>query len=57
MSWLEYYRLLEKYNGDLQRASGNELAEAARGNPNDPISALTVARRKYLEDKNDNRPD
>lgn len=53
MSWLDYYRLLERYDGDLDKASRRELASAARGNPNDPPSALRLARQKWQEALNE----
>jgi len=48
---MDYYRLLEKYNGDLSKATEEELYAAARANPNDPPSALRLARRKWDEKK------
>lgn len=49
MSWREYYTLLEKYDGDLRKATKTELKEAARGNPNDPASARQLAEKKWAE--------
>ncbi|GEM_PF-1600531 len=47
MGWLDYYRLLEKYDGDLSKATPEELEAAARANPNDPATALQIAMEKY----------
>ena len=47
MSWIEYYNLLEKYDGNLAMAKSRELKSAARGNPNNPTSALVLAKEKY----------
>ncbi len=49
MSWRDYYRLLEKYNGNLSKATKAEMKEAARGNPNDPVSARQLAEKKWAE--------
>lgn len=49
MGWIDYYNLLEKYNGDFSKATKDEKESAARGNPNDPISALDLARKKFKE--------
>lgn len=49
MGWMDYYRLLEKYNGDLSKASRKEMAAAARANPNTPPAARSLARRKWHE--------
>lgn len=50
MSWLEYHRLLEKYKGNISNATEEEIKSAEKGNPNNPDSALRVARMKYLTD-------
>jgi len=52
MGWFQYYRLLENYDGDLTKASMEEMAAAARGNPNNPPDARALAERKYAEKHN-----
>ncbi len=47
MGWIQYYNLLEKYKGDFSKATKKEKDWAARGNPNDPYSALELAREKF----------
>lgn len=49
MGWMDYYRLLEKYDGNFKKASRQEKREAARANPNDPFSARMLATQKYRE--------
>jgi hypothetical protein len=49
MGWLDYYHLLEKYNGDLKQANTSELAQAAKHNPNDPFNARRLAEKKWAE--------
>jgi len=49
MGWIDYYTLLEENNGDLSKAPENDLAWAARCNPNDPESARKVAEKIYKE--------
>jgi hypothetical protein len=49
MSWLDYYHLLEKHNGDLSKASTKELSQAAKNNPNDPFNARRLAEKKWKE--------
>ena len=51
MSWRDYYNLLEKYDGDLRKATKEELDYAWRGNPNNPHDALRLAKIKYKEAK------
>lgn len=51
MSWRDYYRLLERYNGDLGKATKAEMASAARGNPNTPEAARRLAERKCWQDR------
>jgi hypothetical protein len=51
MGWLDYYHLLEKYNGDLKKASTKELSQAAKNNPNDPFNARRLAEKKWQEKK------
>lgn len=47
MSWRDYYRLAEKYHGDLERATADELQAAAEANPNTPGAARDLAEREY----------
>lgn len=47
MSWLDYFALLEKYDGDLSKATREEMAFAAKCNPNDPPNARTIAEREW----------
>ena len=47
MSWLDYYSLLEKYEGDLTRATIEEMQFAAKCNPNDPPTARAIAEQEY----------
>ena len=49
---MQYYELLKYYKGDLSKATKSEKSWAARGNPNDPQSALRLARKKYKEEQN-----
>jgi hypothetical protein len=47
MGWMDYYRLFELYDGDIRKASKAELNQAARYNPNDPATALRIAKRQW----------
>ena len=47
MSWHDYYYLLEKYNGDLTKASPQELDYAKRWNPNTPEDARRLAEEEW----------
>jgi len=47
MSWRDYYYLFEKYDGDLTRATGEELDCARRGNPNTPEDARRLAQQEW----------
>jgi len=47
MGWFFYYKLLEKYDGDLSKAKDVELEAAAKSNPNDPVSARRLAEKKF----------
>ena len=51
MGWYTYYRLLEKYNGDLSKASDYEKKDAYLSNPNTPPRALEIAREKYNQEQ------
>ena len=50
MSWLDYYELLKKYDGDLSRATREEMAFAAKCNPNDPPTARAIAEKFWKEE-------
>lgn len=47
MGWYKYYLLLERYHGDLGRATKAEMADAASGNLNTPESSLRIAEKMY----------
>lgn len=51
MGWFQYYRLLEQYNGDLKKATKEELDRAAKGNPNNPTDARLLAELKWREEQ------
>lgn len=51
MGWLDYYRLLEKYDADLSRATREELRAAKAANPNNPVDALVLAWKEYQRRK------
>ncbi len=53
MGWYNYYKLLEKYVGDLDKASKKELREASLANPDNASAALEIAKKKWRikEDK------
>jgi hypothetical protein len=57
MSWRDYYRLYEKYDGDLRKASCLELEEAFQANPNDPFMARALAFCEYHRQFTDNVKD
>ena len=57
MGWRDYYRLLEKYDGDLSRADREEMRVAKAANPNDPVDALVLAWKKYQHHKRTARLD
>jgi len=48
MGWMNYYKLLDQYDGDLSKATRQEMDWAARCNPNDPPSARAIATEKWL---------
>jgi len=50
MGWLDYYRLLERHNGNLNNITKGEFDAAAKANPNDPDSAMKLAKEKYQEE-------
>ena len=50
MSWRDFYYLLEKYNGNMDEATDEELKYAVEGNPNEPYSARQLAQRKWDEE-------
>jgi len=47
MGWYTYYKLLEKYNGDLTKATKEEMDNAYKSNPNTPSRAREIAEEKY----------
>jgi len=47
MGWYTYFKLLEKYHGDLTKATREERKNAALSNPNNPRSALALARKQW----------
>lgn len=51
MGWLTYYYLLEKYNGNLSKATKEEMDLAFRDNPNTPPEARVFAEKKWQENK------
>ena len=51
MGWINYYNLLEKYNGDLSKATTQELGYAAYCNPNNPVDARNLAEKKWRENE------
>lgn len=50
MGWLDYYRLLEGHDGNLNNITKGEFDAAAKANPNDPETALRIAKEKYQEE-------
>lgn len=51
MGWYTYYKLLKKYEGDLSKATEDEMKDAWLSNPNTPPKALEIARGKYEAEK------
>lgn len=51
MGWYDYYKLLEKYDGDLKAASKEEMDFCARANPNTPMAAARIAMREYYAER------
>ena len=51
MGWLNYYNLLEKYGGDLSKATRQEMLFAARCNPNDPVTARRIAEARWKDEQ------
>lgn len=49
MGWYTYYKLLEKYSGDLTKATKDEIKDAVLSNPNTPDKALEIAKDKYFQ--------
>jgi hypothetical protein len=47
MKWKTFYKLLRKYDGDLNRASPHELRCADIASSGNPFTALRLAREKY----------
>ncbi len=50
MGWLTYYHLLEKYNGEILKATKEEMNFAFRDNPNTPPEARALAEKKWEEE-------
>ena len=50
---MTYFKILEKYNGDLNKATKKELDFAERDNPNTSLDALSLAKQKYEENLRD----
>lgn len=55
MGWFQYYKLLEKYEGDLSKATRLEMKWAATGNPNTPEAARSLAEEKWKQEQEDKR--
>lgn len=51
MGWYTYYKLLKKYDGDLSKATEDEMKDAWLSNPNTPPKALEIAREKFEAEK------
>lgn len=51
MGWRNYYMLLEQYDGDLSKATKEEMAWAAKCNPNTPHDARALAEEKWKTKK------
>jgi hypothetical protein len=49
MGWYNYFNLLEKYNGDLSKATKKEMDYAAYCNPDNPFDARALAEKKWKE--------
>lgn len=49
MGWYNYYTLLEKYAGDLNKATKEEMKNAADWNPNNPHDARALAEKIYKQ--------
>ncbi len=47
MGWYTYYKLLEKYGGDLSKATEAEMDNAFKSNPNTPDRARAIAEEQY----------
>lgn len=48
MGWITYYRLFEKYDGNITKSTEEEVKFAARDNPNDPETACRIAEEKWI---------
>lgn len=58
MSYKPFYRLLQKYDGNLDRAQQGELKRAdyaALAGGSTPFTALRLAREKYAADSDENK--
>lgn len=56
MGWLDYYRLLEKYHGDLSQATKEEMRAAVAANPNNAADALALAWKEFQRGKRESAP-
>lgn len=52
MGWYDFYNLLKKYSGDLDKATKEELSFCWRANPDDPLKAREIAEKKWREENN-----
>lgn len=50
MGWYQYYRLLDKYEGKLNKATKEELHQAKHVDESDSDSAKAYATSKWKED-------
>ncbi len=50
MGWIDYYKLLKKYKGDLRSITPGEKRLLMHNNPRTPKEALAVALEKYRQD-------
>ena len=52
MNWIIYYRLLEKYNDNLKKATEKEIKNFYKNNLINPHSARALAEKKWKEKNN-----
>ena len=55
MNWKSFYDLLEKYNGELGRATRKEIDLAVVENPGSSFEARKIAEEKWNENKNNEK--
>ena len=53
MPWIDYYNLLVKYKGDLQKATHGEIVDVIIKNNYDPDEAMKQAKEIYDKEKGD----